>query len=88
MECKDRTLFLYMIFPYEFFIEEEMKEFYRSLSEDRKRRYAAMEATRAGYGGVKYISKLFGCSPRTIYNGQQELEAERTKKNRKNLQEE
>ncbi len=66
---------------YEPFIEREMKEFYDSLPEDKRRRYAATEASKFGKGGTKYISELLECSPTTIAAGKKELEEERVKKN-------
>ena len=39
-----------------------------------RRRYAAVEATKLGHGGVEYIAGLFGCDPKTIRQGQAELE--------------
>lgn len=49
-------------------------EFYGTLSEKDRRRYAAVEAQRLGRGGVPYISKLLGCSTRTIERGIAELD--------------
>lgn len=36
-------------------IESEMKKFYKSLSEKDKRRYAAIEAQKLGWGGISYV---------------------------------
>jgi len=44
-------------------VEGQMKSFYETLSEKEKRRYAALEASKLGYGGQKYICTLLGCSP-------------------------
>jgi hypothetical protein len=49
-------------------------DFYSTLSEKDRRRYAAVEAQRLGRGGVPYISKLLGCSTRTIERGIAELD--------------
>jgi hypothetical protein len=46
-----------------------MKHFYESLSEKDRRRYAAVEAEKIGYGGISYIAELFGCDPKTIQSG-------------------
>ena len=35
-----------------------MRDFYDSLSEKDRRRYAAIEAEKLGYGGASYIRKL------------------------------
>jgi hypothetical protein len=47
-------------------LESEMKKLYNSLSEKDKRRYAAIEAQKLGWGGISYIMQLFGCSRNTI----------------------
>ena len=55
-------------------IERVMSRLFDSLSEKDRRRYAAVEATKLGHGGVEYIAGLFGCDPKTIRRGQAELE--------------
>ena len=55
-------------------IESEMKKFYKSLSEKDKRRYAAIEAQKLGWGGISYIMQLVGCSRNTIIKGIEDLE--------------
>ena len=54
---------------YERQVEVQMRNFYRSLSEKDRRRYAAVEAEKLGYGGMAYISELFGCKADTIRRG-------------------
>ena len=54
-------------------IETEMKKVYNTLSEKDRRRYASVEAIKLGYGGQSYISKLLGCSIKTIQRGIVEL---------------
>jgi len=54
-------------------IEAQMLNFYNSLSEKDRRRYAAIEASKLGYGGDTYICFVLGCNDRTITRGQQEL---------------
>lgn len=49
-------------------------DFFGTLSEKDRRRYAAVEAQRLGRGGVPYISNLLGCSTRTIERGIAELD--------------
>jgi biotin operon repressor len=39
-----------------------------------RRRYAAIEAQKIGFGGVPYISQVLGISRQTIYTGMQELQ--------------
>ena len=70
---------------YEEFLEDEMKVFYLSLPEDKRRLYAAIESDKIGNGGVQYISNLFSCSSATIIKGKRELEEEREKKSQKFL---
>lgn len=53
--------------------EKQMISYYRSLSEKDRRRYAAIEAMKYGYGGQTYISNLFGCSRTTIAEGIREF---------------
>jgi hypothetical protein len=55
-------------------IEHRMKSFFDSLSEKDRRRYAAVEATKLGYGGIAYISRVLGCDPNTIQHGLEEVE--------------
>lgn len=56
--------------------EHEMLNFYVSLSEKDRRRYAAIEARKLGHGGIDYLSVLFGCNYRTIKRGLNELQDE------------
>jgi len=62
--------------PYSKEIEQQIQNFYKSLSEKDKRRYAAIEATKLGYGGVSYICRVLGCNNHTIARGQEELKVE------------
>ena len=55
-------------------VERFMKRFYDSLSEKDRRAYAAVEVAKLGQGGIEYLAKLFGCDPKTIRRGQQDLE--------------
>lgn len=55
-------------------IESEMKRFYKSLSQKDKRRYAAIEAQKLGWGGISYVMQLLGCSRNTIIKGIEDLE--------------
>lgn len=57
-------------------VEEGMINFYDSLSEKDKRRYAAIEVQKLAYGGQQYISKLLGCDEKTIKQGLSDLENE------------
>ena len=57
-------------------LEQQMQGFYHSLSEKDRRRYAAIEAVKLGWGGITYISQLFGCDYYTILFGREELDNE------------
>ena len=57
-------------------IERMMKRLYDSLREHDRRRYAAIEAAKLGHGGLEYIAGLLGCDPKTIREGQAELEGQ------------
>ena len=50
-----------------------MKDVFNSLRERDRRLYAAIEADKLPHGGVRYLSQLFGCTPKTIYQGLKEL---------------
>jgi hypothetical protein len=53
---------------------ETMRMFSRTLEEDHRRRYAAIEALKIGFGGIAYVARVLGMSRRTIYTGIRELE--------------
>ena len=55
-------------------IERMMKRLFDSLRENDRRRYAAIEAAKLGHGGVEYMAGILGCDPKTIRQGQAELE--------------
>jgi hypothetical protein len=61
--------------PYDSEIEGQMRNFYQSLSEKDRRRYAAIEAKKLGYGGISYIKRVLHCDDRTITRGMTELES-------------
>jgi hypothetical protein len=54
-------------------VERQMVNFYRSLSEKGRRRYAAVEAAKLGHGGTAYIAGLFGCDPDTVATGSRDV---------------
>ena len=55
-------------------VERKMKRFFDWLSEKDRRRYAAVEATKLGHGGIEYIARVLQCDPKTIRQGLTELE--------------
>jgi hypothetical protein len=60
--------------PYAAAVEQVMKILYLTLRENDRRRYAAVEAAKFGHGGTEYISQLLGCDPKTIRQGQADLQ--------------
>jgi len=54
-------------------LKRTMKSFYETLSEKDRRRYAAIEAMKLGYGGQKYICEILGCNPDTVKTGVEEF---------------
>jgi hypothetical protein len=55
-------------------VEQQMQKFYHSLCEKDRRRYAAIEAVKLGWGGISYMSRLLGCDYYTIRFGREELD--------------
>lgn len=62
------------MYPYSAQVCEHMREFYDSLSEKDRRRYAAVEAEKLGHGGTEYVAGVLGCDPKTIRHGRAEVE--------------
>jgi len=54
--------------------EKRMKTLYRSLNERDRRRYAAVEADKLGYGGQTYISGILECDHKTLQRGLEDLD--------------
>lgn len=55
-------------------VEGQMKAFYDSLSEKDRRRYAAVEAAKLGYGGIEYVAGVLACHPNTIRQGREDVQ--------------
>ena len=55
-------------------VEKNMQDFYGTLSEKERRRFAAVQSRQFGHGGVKYIAEILACSRRTIERGLAELD--------------
>jgi hypothetical protein len=53
--------------------EQEMRDFYRTLNERDRRRYAGLEAKKLGHGGISYISEVLGCDRKTVSRGIDEI---------------
>src|SRR6266446_9325568 len=54
-------------------IERLLCQYYQSLSEKDRRRFAALEAIKLGHGGTRYIAQVLGCDPQTVQDGMREL---------------
>jgi len=61
------------ISPYSDEIEEYIRGIYKQLSENERRKYAAVEALKIPKGGQSYIARVVGCSRNTIRRGIAEL---------------
>ena len=67
-------------------VERLMRRLFDSLRENDRRRYAAIEATKLGHGGIEYIAGVLGCDPKTIrlglgeLNGADDLDTGRSRK--------
>ncbi len=61
------------MFPYNTTVELAMKNYFETLSEKDKRRYAGVEALKLGQGGVAYISELLDINRKTIRKGKKEI---------------
>lgn len=59
--------------PYSPDIEQQLRQYYQSLSEKDRRRFAAIEALTLGHGGIRYIAQVLGCDPQTVREGMREL---------------
>ena len=55
-------------------VEQAMKAFSDSLSEKDRRRYAAVEVKKLGYGGAAYIGRVLNIDDKTITRGHLDLD--------------
>jgi hypothetical protein len=53
--------------------EGRMRDFFHSLNEKDRRRYAGLEAAKLGHGGISYISEILGCDRKTVSKGIEEI---------------
>ncbi len=53
--------------------EKYMRNYATTLSEKDRRRFAALEASQRGHGGIIYVARVIGCSRSTIERGIKEL---------------
>src|SRR3989441_10016007 len=54
-------------------IEQLLRQYYQSISEKDRRRFAAVEAIKLGHGGIRYIARGRGCDPHAVKAGMREL---------------
>lgn len=59
---------------YEPHVEALMRALFETLSEKDRRRYAAVEVEKLGFGAITYIASVLGCSRRTIEHGLAEID--------------
>ena len=59
--------------PYGPAIEQQVCQYYQSLSEKDRRRFAAVQAITLGHGGIQDIAQVLGCDPQTVQEGMREL---------------
>ncbi len=50
-----------------------MRNFFESLPEQQRRRYAAVEAVKLGHGALRYLAGVLDCDEKTIRRGKREL---------------
>jgi len=61
--------------PWNAAVEKNVRDLYETLSEKDRRRFAAVQARQLGYGGVRSMAEVLGCSRRTIERGLAERDA-------------
>jgi len=59
--------------PYPKAIEDQMRNLYNSLTEKDRRRYAAVEASKLGYGGISYVCRVLQCDEGSVKHGMSEM---------------
>jgi|CXWJ01.1.fsa_nt_gi hypothetical protein len=59
--------------PYNEPIEQAMKDYFATLSEKDRRRYAGVEALKLGHGGIKYVADLLDIRRQTVRRGMKEV---------------
>ena len=56
-------------------VAKNVRDFYETLCEKDRRRFAAVQARQVGDGSVRAMAEVWGCSRRTIERGRAEREA-------------
>ena len=62
-----------LVTPFNEETKGRMRDFFHSLNEKDRRRYAGLEASRLGHGGISYVSEILGCDRKTVSKGIEEL---------------
>jgi hypothetical protein len=62
-----------LVTPFSEETEQRMRDFFQSLNEKDRRRYAGLEAAKLGHGGISYISAILGCDRKTVSKGIEEF---------------
>ena len=62
-----------LVTPFNEETEQRMRDFFQSLNEKDRRRYAGLEAAKLGHGGISYISEVLGCDRKTVSKGIDEI---------------
>jgi len=62
-----------LVTPFSEETEQRMRDFFHSLNEKDRRRYAGLEAEKLGHGGISYVSEILGCDRKTVSKGIDEL---------------
>ena len=60
--------------PWNAVVKKNVRDFYATLSEKDRRRFAAVQARQLGHGGVRSMAEVLGCSRRTSERGLAELD--------------
>src|SRR5260221_5457843 len=72
--CGRPTMAIGLTKPWGAAVEKNVRDFYATLSEKDRRRFAAVQARQLGHGGVRAMAEGFGGSRRTIERGLAELD--------------
>src|SRR3989442_12173354 len=72
--CGRPTMAVGLTKPWGAAVEKNVRDFYETLSEKDRRRFAAVQARQVGYGGVRAVAEGLGGSRRTIERGLSEID--------------
>src|SRR5882672_11257292 len=72
--CGRPTMAIGLTKPWGAAVEKNVRDFYHTLSEKDRRRFAAVQARQLGYGGDRHMAEVVGCSRSTSERGLAELD--------------